>query len=103
MNNRLKILNVLDIISYIAIINATMFVLLFEFTSTGETLYVALASFIVAFLSQAIFGVLRLVYSKSQHADANFVLSTKQKIWIVVKIVLSGALLAFACIIYALW
>ena len=97
--DRQKILKVIDIVSYVALINATIFVLLFEYTSSIESDKLSITSYIVAFVASALFSVLRFIYSKLPLEDSSLLLTKKQVVINIIKFIMSIILLVFVIII----
>ena len=102
--DKLKLLKTLDKISYIAIINATVFVLLFQYAAATVALYVSLFSYIVAFLTCFLFCFFRFYYaSVANENETELVLKKTQKFWILIKLALSLILLVVGLIVFIMW
>ena len=85
-----------------AIINATLFVVLFQFVSLSWFVYVAMFSYMVAFLTSITFCVFRIYYAKS-YSDDVFAITKKQQTWLIIKTILSFVLFALSLVIALLW
>ena len=98
--NKQNLLRILDGISYLAIINATVFVLLFQNSASMLLLTIALISYVVAFVLGVAFCLTRIIFSKNQERESEFFVSKKQKVWTIVRLVLSVAILSFVIFLF---
>ena len=100
--NKQNLLLFLDKVSYLAIINATIFVVLFQFLSAPIFVYVSMFSYLVAFLMSILFCVFRIYYAKT-NTEEIYAITKKQKIWLIAKIILSFVLFSVSLVIALLW
>lgn len=98
--NKQNLLKVTDVISYLAIINATVFILLFQNSDSLLLLKISLISYVFAFVSSIIFCLLRMIFSKTQELHTELVVSNKQKGWIIIRLTLSVAILGFVIFLF---
>lgn len=98
--NKQNILKILDGISYLAIINATVFVLLFQNTASGILLRISLISYFISFLASIAFCFLRLNFASGQGVESEFYANKKQKIWNIIRLILSMAILGFVVFMF---
>jgi len=101
--NKKDVLKLLDVVSFIAMINGTVFVLLFQNLSGSMLLYISLISYIIAFTSYAAICVFKLLCSFKVEVDDEFYLKTKQKVWVSIQLVCSLALIILSALIFIVW
>ena len=101
---RKEILKVLDYVSYIALLVATVLIIVFEVTANLLFYRLGLYMYEVCFLVLIVFTVLRIftVFKKGANQDEEIALSKGQKAFLIVKLVLTliGFCLTSAMLIY---
>jgi len=97
-----KVLQSIDLVAYFAIINATIFAIVFQYTASVETIKVSLLSFIVGFALSFVFCLLRFVFSYKFENDENYQLTKKRKIILAIKSILSLLMLVFSMVVLIL-
>ena len=100
--NKQKVLQSIDLVAYLAIINATIFAIIFQYTASIETIKVSLFSFIVGFALSFLFCLLRFIFSYKNKNDENYQLTKKRKIILAIKTCLSLLMLIFSIVILVL-
>lgn len=101
--NKQNILLVLDKVSYVLLINATIFVVLFQFLAGSILLYVAMISYALAFLMIAALCGFRIYLDFIKEENQTFELSRKKKIWLILKLILSFVLFGLSLVVALLW
>lgn len=98
--NKQNLLKIIDSISYLLIINATVFVLLFQNSASLLLLKISLISYAVAFAASIAFCVCRLVFAKGQQAETELFVSNKQRGWTWVRLILSIIIFSFVIFLF---
>lgn len=98
--NKKELLKYLDICAAAIFINAFVFTFLFQFSSQGICLFVALWSYLIASVIYVVMGAFRIALSVKDNADElEFDLTDKRKAFIVVNMILSTLIFIAALII----